>query len=702
MTELTLILVNYHSAEPLERFFDSLERHPVSAAHEILVLDNAPGDGVAERLAARAPQARVISMGRNVGYARAVNAGIAAASGRAFLVINPDVELSEGGVDSALAYLNAHPEVGLLGARLLNADGSVQRSARRFYTLTTILLRRTPLGRLWPAHPALRAHLMLDDDLDAPRPVDWVMGAWMMARRDAVERVGPMDGRFFLYFEDVDWCYRMWAAGYEVHYFPSAAFVHQYRRSSGRVGKTLLYHLRSFLSFYDKWGALVYVTKHLRPGWETLTAVVADILLLNASFLGAFYARRAVDPLFPEPLFDLADYVPLLLFTNLVALVTLPLLGRYRQRGAARRMTQWLTAGRTALLVTLLVMSGTFVSHTRTFSRAVILLLFPVYTLGLQLARLLRERVLGGAGGAPGVTRALLLGSPVRAAQLARTLAQSSGSGLVVAGAVTTDGDVPAGLRRLGAVEEAGEIAERYRAGEVLVDAQDAPHERMEAAVRELAAGGAVVLLQQPWAAAAAGPDTARRRHGLTWWSVRPPAACGEGAWLKALLDRPLGALLCLLSLPGFVVCCTLGWPLRLVALGAQQRLGHRRQRLRWRELVLRRSGAPLWGIVQLPLFVQVLAGRLSLVGPCPLPAGVEEELGPIQLLRFAVKPGLTGFWQQAPRGAALGQLIADDLEYLERWSLTLDLDLFLSGFWRLMGSRDRWHPVPVSTRARS
>lgn len=693
--DLTILIVSYHSLQPLKGFFESYRRHPIAASHEILVLDNAPGDGTAAYIEREFPEARVLPMKGNLGYARAVNAGIEAGRGRHFLVINPDVELNDGGVDQALAYLEAHPEVGIVGARLLNRDGSLQRSARRFYTLLTILLRRTPLGRMQPDHPELRRHLMLDDDLERARPVDWVMGAWMLARREAVELVGAMDGRFFLYFEDVDWCYRMWAGGYEVHYFPDAAFVHTYERSSGRLNRTLLYHLRSFLSFYDKWGALVYVAKRKRRTLSRLVAFLLDMLALNGGFVLAWLIRQALDPILPLPLYSLRDYLPLLAYTNVVGAFTLSLSGRYRQEESPRRLSRWLDAGRVALVTTLLIMAGTWLAHTRTFSRIVIALLFPTWTVGLVVASSVRKRLLGGDSMASaGRTRVLLLGGHREVEALASRIREGADDEVVICGAVCPQGDEGPldGIRILGRPKELVELLEPYRIGELLVAGDSMPDAEQSAALRQAAAAGIPVRVAHAWGEALRGAPACERRYGLQWWALRPPPVVAEGAWTKSLLDRSMGFLLCLLSLPGFVVCSVLGRPLRLVAVRPLERTGQRRRTLRWSELVSRRSGRPLPGLVQLPLYLRLLAGELSLVGPYPLPKGVEEELGPIHLLRFAAKPGITGLWQYRCREGSLESLVLGDLEYLERWSLTLDLDLFLSSLGSILFQRDRWH----------
>ena len=697
--DLTIILVSYHSLEALKTFFESYRRHRVIASHEIIVVDNATGDGMADWVSAEFPEVQIITMPRNVGYARAVNRGIDEGRGRAFLVINPDVELSEGGVDLALEYLAEHPEAGIVGAKLKNRDGTLQRSARRFYTLKTILLRRTPLGRFFPDHPELRRHLMLDDDLERARPVDWIIGAWMLARREAVERVGPMDGRFFLYFEDVDWCFRMWATGYEVHYFPDASFVHSYERSSGRISKTLLYHLRSFVSFYDKWGALVYVAKSMRRSWEKFLTFVFDLLLLNIAFAFAYLVRLTLDPLLPLPLYSLGDYLPLLAFTNVVGAFTLPLSGRYRDDGSVRPLSRWIDATRISLVVTLLVMAGTWLAHTRTFSRLVIVLFFPWLTVALVFSSSLLRRILGRGRRPARVDRALLLSDPVAAEEMRGQLREENGERFVVAGMAWDEAPPPSAAistRFLGGVENMSSLLEDYNISELLVPGETEMDESGLAAVREAAALGIPVYLSHRWAQVFRGTPFMLQRHGRSWWVVPPPRAVSGGGWGKALLDRVFGGLLWILTLPGFVVCSLVGRPLGLVRVHRTRRLGQRRRVVEWSELVSRR-GRPLRGFVQAPMAFLVLSGRFSLAGPYPLPLQLEKDLHSTHLLRFAVKPGLSGLWQQHRGAFPLSNLLREDLEYLDAWTLTLDLDLFLSALPRLLWSRDRWYRFPFS-----
>ncbi len=508
--DLSLIVVNYHSRAPLTALLASLGEHPIEAQHEVLVVDNSPDDGVAGWLASEHPAVRVIESGGNVGYARAVNAGIGAARGREILVINPDVRLEAQSVDRSLEYLRAHPEVGIVGVRLVNADGTDQHNARRFYTLTTICLRRTPLGRIWPNHPSMRDHLMLDDDLRSPGPVDWVTGAYMLVRREALDRVGRMDGRFFLYFEDVDWCQRMWDEGYEVHLLSDVCLHHEHQRTSAKLNRSLFHHLRSFFSYYDKWGALIYVARRLQGPWRRVAAVITDAVALNVAFLLAFFARRMLDAYFPEPLFGLVDYLPLIVFTNVVSAVTLAFLGRYSSRGQESDHRAF-DSLRAAFLVVLVVMAGTYLSHLQTFSRAVLLMFVPLYLAALELTRRWGRRVLGGTDDRAASKRRVAVLGPWEEPH------DFVAEDWVFAGCVGAAG---CGRRELGAVADLDVVVDRYRIDELLVPCGIEPEDDLLESLRRVRDRGVEILCEDPWLPHGSGSGCARLGR---WWRIWSP-----------------------------------------------------------------------------------------------------------------------------------------------------------------------------------
>ena len=236
--KLAVIIVHYNTSEDLARLLASLAENPPACPHRVIVVDNASQDADLPAVVERFPDCAWVMNAENVGYARGCNIGLAQVDAAYALILNPDIVVEPGALDRLIAYAEDHPRAGLVGPQLLNEDGSVQDSCRRFYTFRTLLMRRTFLGKLFPDSRTVAHHLMRDFDHASNRPVDWVLGGCLLARREAVAAVGPMDERFFLYFEDVDWCYRMWEAGWEVHFLPEVRLVHGFRRSSTRVSRS--------------------------------------------------------------------------------------------------------------------------------------------------------------------------------------------------------------------------------------------------------------------------------------------------------------------------------------------------------------------------------------------------------------------------------------------------------------------------------
>jgi GT2 family glycosyltransferase len=235
MVDLSIIIVNYRSRGLVRTCLRGIAKAKIRYSYEVLVVDNASNDGCVEMIWREFPDVRVFAAESNRGLASGNNIGIRAANGRYLLIINPDIALFEGMVERLIDYLERNPNVALVAPKLINPDGTIQYSIYRFPTLLTPLLRRTFLANLPSAKKILRSYLMFDWDRNKSGPVDWVLGACMLVRREAYNVIGEMDERYFLYFEDVDWCRRFWAAGYEVHYVSEAQLVHYHRRLSAEI-----------------------------------------------------------------------------------------------------------------------------------------------------------------------------------------------------------------------------------------------------------------------------------------------------------------------------------------------------------------------------------------------------------------------------------------------------------------------------------
>ncbi len=232
MSCLSVIIVNYRAGTILPACLDSLTENAPPTDLEILVVNNDQERGLASTFAGRWPATQFIQNPSNLGFAAAVNIGFCRSQGEFVLLVNPDIVAQPGSLRALVEIHQSHPNAGIVIPRLSNPDGSLQYSCRRFYTYATLGLRRAPFQWLCPNHQRIREHLMLDWGHDCLEEVDWGLGAAMMIRRSSLEGPKIFDERFFLYFEDVDLCLRMWQRGWKVLYNPAASMMHRHRRDS--------------------------------------------------------------------------------------------------------------------------------------------------------------------------------------------------------------------------------------------------------------------------------------------------------------------------------------------------------------------------------------------------------------------------------------------------------------------------------------
>lgn len=247
-----MVIVNWNTREELRDCLTSALAADAGAA-EITVVDNASTDGSVEMLHGEFPGVRLIANRENLGFARASNQGIKASSGRYVLLLNPDCIVHSGAFAAIVRFGDANREVGIFGIRILNADGSVFESCRRFPTLAAGIFRNAILARLFPNNPYVKEYLMADWDHSEVAEVDWVSGAALVARRETLDQIGILDERFFMYCEDVDIAYRAKQAGWKVMYFPGASVMHLRARSSDQnpVPMIIAFH-RSMYLFFKK------------------------------------------------------------------------------------------------------------------------------------------------------------------------------------------------------------------------------------------------------------------------------------------------------------------------------------------------------------------------------------------------------------------------------------------------------------------
>ena len=228
--DLSIVIVSWNVRDLLRRCLASIFAARLPGL-EVIVVDNASGDGSAEMARGEFPAVRLIANARNAGFPAGNNQGFAAARGRFLMTLNPDTEVIGNALAEMIAYLDAHADVGALGPQLLNPYGSPQSSRRRFPTFTTALFESTWLQGFAPRR-VLRRYYVDDVSPDLIQAVDWLTGACIAVRREVLEALGGFDESFFMYSEELDWCRRIKSAGWKVVYLPAAKVIHYAGKSS--------------------------------------------------------------------------------------------------------------------------------------------------------------------------------------------------------------------------------------------------------------------------------------------------------------------------------------------------------------------------------------------------------------------------------------------------------------------------------------
>ncbi len=250
--DLSVVMINYRMRRHLSMSLPSIFEKNFETRFEVILVNKPSSDGTEELIAQQFPQVKLISHDR-FGIAEMRNVGIRQSGGRYVMMLDADTVVLDDAFDAIVDFLEEHSDVGGAGAKTLRPDGSLEYNAKRFYTLMTILMRRTPLGSLFPHNRWDREHLMLDKDHDSAFECDWVAGACYLMRRKAIEQVGLFDQSFYFGFEDVDWCFRAKKSGWKIMYIPHPSLVHHVQRSSaGTLNRMAFEHLKSGLRFYWK------------------------------------------------------------------------------------------------------------------------------------------------------------------------------------------------------------------------------------------------------------------------------------------------------------------------------------------------------------------------------------------------------------------------------------------------------------------
>ncbi len=675
--EVSIVVVSYNTRDHLVRLLATVSESGTARPYEIIVVDNASSDGSAAMVETDHPGVRLLANDENVGYSRAVNQAIRAAGGRYILILNPDIEVTSGAIDALCHHMEESPETGIAGGKLLNPDGTLQYSCRTFYTFRTLLHRRTPIGKLFPKSTVVRDHLMMDWDHDTVREVDWMLGACMMVRREAILEVGLMDERFFMYFEDVDWCYRMKQHGWRVVYVPGAEMRHVHRRDSAKGGgllnTRLLAHLGSMFRFFDKWNVLLWQFRKNRDASLGALILAGDLISVNAAFLGAFAMRTLLRSILQRPVFPFSAYEDFVLLTNGVILLVNFALGLYRRPTSRDLLDDAILIAKGLAFATLVLMASTFLTGSELHSRFMVAVFVPL-AFGFMLAG---RAILGGLARALrrsrfDLVRTVVLGEREAARGMARRIEARPELGIeVVATLADRPGEEERRFRDFWDADGIREIIRRHRVAEVLLVRPTLSGKDLARFVLLCRRDGVRVRLVSGVADFLPGTISVAPLIGRPTVDIGSESGVRFGRALRRVGDSLLAGGLLLLLGP-------LAWARALrrpsegsdaeTVYGLEGRVFSRRPVPEGRE----RSRLP-------ETLGHVLRGELALVGPRPVsPAEVSsgEEL---RVLFDLSRPGATGPWRlHRHDGLDPEEEVSLSLSYLQNQTPLEDLKIVL------------------------
>lgn len=480
--DLSVIIVNYNVRQFLENALASLYRAMEGIDGEIFVVDNASDDGSVEMVREKFPDVRLIENRANLGFARANNIALNLSQGSHLLLINPDTVVQEDTLRVMLQFFVSHPDAGLAGCKILNPDGTFQLPCRRsFPTPWVAFTKIMGLGALFPGSRLFGKYNLTYLSEDETYNVDAVSGSFMMVSRKAYEKVGGLDETFFMYGEDLDWCYRIAQSGFQVYYVHSTKIIHfkgeSTRRSDIDEIRTFYHAMQLFVEKHFSRSAVVEIfltigimlragLALMAKGSRTFFLAGMDFVLVDLTLLLGEFLYFGEIMHFRKDSYPVVFTVP-----ALIVVLSLYTSGLYtNNRHSVSR------AGVGVILSFVIISALVFFAKDFAFSRAVVLisgvlslLLIPGWRLAFRLA---------GRGAARSGHRSLfgrptlIVGTGSFAREVLRKLRERVDGGYDVLGFIDINrkrvGERIAGVEIVGSIDNIGKVIDQRKVSEVL------------------------------------------------------------------------------------------------------------------------------------------------------------------------------------------------------------------------------------------
>jgi GT2 family glycosyltransferase len=249
--DITIVVVSYNTLQLLRNTLRTVYQSRGNFQYEVIIVDNASQDGSPDMVEREFPQAKLIRNQENVGFSAANNQAIRMARGKYVLLLNSDTEIQPDTLQIMLNFMESNMDVGASGCRVIRPDGKLDLACKRsFPTPLNSLYRLLMLDKIFPHSPRFGAYNLTYLNEYETHEVDCLVGAFMMVRKDTIDQVGLLDERFFMYGEDIDWCYRIKKAGWRIVYFPKTTILHMKRASSYQKPKPIIYAFHHAMWLY--------------------------------------------------------------------------------------------------------------------------------------------------------------------------------------------------------------------------------------------------------------------------------------------------------------------------------------------------------------------------------------------------------------------------------------------------------------------
>lgn len=258
--EVSFVILNYKNGRLIKNCLNSLKQCHFNFSYEIIVADNNSHDPYWLKLKETFTDVTFIENPKNGGYGYGNNLAIKQAHGEFIAIINPDIFVLPNSVETMLAFIKQDENIAMVGPKLTNADGTIQRSCGRYPDWRLPFYRRSFLGKTKSGQAWLKNYFYLNEDMNQPRQVDWLFGAFLLFRKTDFDKVGGFDERFFMYIEDIDLCRQINLTGKKIYYLPQATAIHLHQRDSaqwlglkGLIKKSGRNHLLSWIKYCIKY-----------------------------------------------------------------------------------------------------------------------------------------------------------------------------------------------------------------------------------------------------------------------------------------------------------------------------------------------------------------------------------------------------------------------------------------------------------------